>query len=106
MKITQYTSLPISRLIHDKVPEVETGAWSQEELNGEGVMLGKKPNTADWMTYDAFPRYTLHDVLYAIKVLMQDEEEDECFDLLGAYLSDGLQFGEKSEKVIRNIFEL
>lgn len=129
----QYTSLDISRLIHSKVPEVETDFYwcNQTQTKNYGtievpwhIIYGHN----GWISEVLVPAYRFDDCVRAIQVW--GETNNKCrgcrlvdgfheFDcpandansigvlcerLLTAYLAaDG--FGERSEGVLRDIFE-
>ena len=127
--MNKYTSIELSRLIQSKVPEVETGLWMLPSNNEAGFSLEEER----WNDDDP-PALRLDDVLTCIRVWGEKqgkmgvcdccgkENIKQCFcvsgdvgvenwdfwnshRLLTAYLADN-GFGERTERVIRSIFEV
>lgn len=142
----KYTSLELSRLIHSKVPNVETEKWwIWTDKKNPQIILLSTVESERWrykrhLLFDGFHSraYRLDDVLRAIQVwgekqglnrelryliegYCKDDEcnateevevseivsevEYHCHRLLTAYLADD-GFDERTEEVIRSIFEV
>ena len=133
--MNKYTSIELSRLIQRKVPEVETEyGWTNEGHGDKWYIVPRDQQY--WDTYYSVSvehnAYRLDDVLRAIKVWGEKQGKmgvcDTCgvenikqclcicagvedwdvwysHSLLAAYLADD-GFGERTEGVIRSIFEV
>lgn len=133
MTNTNYTSLEISKLIHEKVPEVETEKKHLGVSNNTGTpwyYSWRIVPSEDGVDYpynngreQMCQAYTLNDVIRAIKVWGEKQEwggqiyqgdddkprfvsqiEIVCHRLLEAYLPTLSMQGEEVERVIRDIF--
>lgn len=78
-----YTSLAVSKLIHEKVPEVETAHWWNDDglvyLRFDRSMVGIEEQLlfkkSSFGNSEFYPAYTLADVIKAIKVLGEKKED-------------------------------
>lgn len=111
--MTPYTPIHLSKIIEAKCPEVETDMYHWiVTATGEELGIGLKSLRKDWTMVRT---YRLDGVVLAIKVHGENnvveciycDHVTECVRALtDAYLEDGLQFGEKCEEVIKEIFEV
>ncbi len=107
---TQHTSLALSKLIHERVPELETtDAYPiyATQVGSEEVklLLGGAYAT------EVAPAYTFTDLLRAVQMLGEKEGlgdytdiENEQHNILGNYLIDNLTIGENTEKYLTSLF--
>ena len=108
MNQQNYLPLPLSKLVHAKVPmlETETEMWMLASNNDNGWVLSDE----QWNDDDP-PALRLDDLLHACNHLVIEGGGDigmvmtECDRLLIAYLSDNLRLdGKNVEEFITNTF--
>lgn len=124
-----YTSLAMSRLIHERVPEVKTEQLIGIDKDGRQCIGYDKKFTFEYPlknfewatteTIETYPLYRFDDLIRAIKVLGEKDRwwdgdfmpempmtvNDYCHKLLTAYLSSDCNLQHPAvEKVIKQIF--
>lgn len=122
-----YTSLEISKLIYEKVPEVDI---HKEQWENECEWVGGYDGCS--RVVNRYPKYRLDDVMRAVNVWgekqgklgvcnhcgAENKKDCLCIDggledwdvwtqhlVLSNYIADNLSFGEHSEKLLREIFK-
>jgi hypothetical protein len=117
MNTSQHTSLTLSKLIHERVPELETEKWHWWDKVGGTYrgMHAESPNNPKG-GWEYAPAYTFTDCLRAIQMLGEKQVKEAMtnmraidttarqHDLLHAYLSDSLTIGENTERYLTSLF--
>ena len=120
MKNNQYTPIPLSKLIAERLPELETGMWHEvtignTDVTHSNIVTDENRRKCEDDEYLSFtPALTFTDCLRAIEMLGEKEgkrREDNKYmpymvqhRLLDKYLSDRDSIGEKTIAYLTELF--